>query len=234
MINEHDYGTPGIRTAVSATPKKILRTMTGARYLPGGKVIDGSKSRDVTNTGDTDTLQSGTVMGKISASGKYRPSIIGNIGTAYGASATNISAGASVATELSRLNGATGTFKLVGGTAAAATPITTTFTHSAINVTSGLITVAALGTAQIVGSFVMPTDGSETPKGIMEEEYGLKVTDSSGNSQDTSMPLLLIGGFIDASEIVNYPSDTGLQTWLKTLLNAPEAGAGAINFDDNF
>ena len=67
-----DYGLPGVRTDRAAgPPRKVLITDTGAVYLPRGRTINGSKSRDPLNTGDLDVLRSGMLMGMISASKKF-------------------------------------------------------------------------------------------------------------------------------------------------------------------
>ena len=81
------------------------------------------------------------------------------------------------------------------------------------------------------GSFIMPTDGSETPIGMIPDGSGLKVTDEDSVSVDTPLPKLLIGGAVDTNGIVNYPTDTSLITWLKAALRAV---GGAYSFSDDF
>lgn len=350
---------PGLIAERSATPRRIL--VGGLpTLLPVSKVIDGSKARDPLNTGDLDVLRNGLLLGKITSGGKYAPSILGVLAAAYDASAdtTEMTVSAATAVELVRRIGSSGTFKLTGPPAASGTVQTVTVTYSAVDTTTGVITVTALdvdidevhtitfdaamtggvldvtyfdsdgepihvttpwdadwattmaawnvastaaatahfgeasdgavmtGTATvpvltysgvgvaalspgqlaeadvsattgpeyatvvqttaaaeasgagsndfIVGSFVQPTDGSETPKGIVytEDGTGIKVTDQDASSVDVQLAHLLVGGMIDSSQIINWPSDTSLIAWLVSQLNA--AGVGQFQFDHLF
>ena len=104
-------------------------------------------------------------------------------------------------------------------------------TYSAIDVATGIATISDIATSHIAGSFLQPNDGSETPLGILLSDYGLKVTNKDAVSQDTQMPLMLVGGQIDSSQILNWPSDTSLITQVKTWLRAK---GYAFVFDDDF
>jgi hypothetical protein len=232
-MNDYSFATPGVGTSRTHTPRQVLLGSTGARHLPVGKIIDGSKSRDPLNTGDLDVLRNGLPMGKITASGKYAPSVIGALTVAFTASQTMVTVSAATATEISRRIGSTGTFILTGPPAAAGTVADVTATYSAVNTSTGVITITAITSANwIAGSLVRPTDGSQTIKGLLDEE--VKVTDVDGTSQDTRLSKLLVSGYVDASEILNYPSDTSLKAWLKDQLNDPSDGPGPFSFDDNF
>jgi len=205
-----------------------------AVLLPGGVVIDGSNSRDPLNSGDVDVLRDGLVMGK-TASGKYAPSILGVLSQAYdkdGSSATTMVVSAATATEIARRIGTSGTFKVTGPPTASGTVTTETITFSAVDTDTGAITVTTASNDFIAGAFVQPTDGSETPRCLLYAGgYGIKATDEDGASIDEQFPTPLIGGIVDASQIVNYPSDASLKTWLKqTALNA----VGQFVFDDDF
>jgi len=230
-----DQGLPGIRTdRVAGPPRKVLKTDTGAMYLARGRTIDGSKSRDPLNTGDLDVLRAGMLMGMISASKKFAPSIIGVIPSAHettGSTVLAMTLGVANAVEIVRRIGASGTFKITGPPSAAGVVATTTVTYSAIDVATGIATITDIATSHIAGSFLQPNDGSETPLGILLSDYGLKVTNKDATSQDTQMPLLLVGGVIDSSQILNWPSDTSLITQVKTWLRAK--GYGFL-FDDDF
>jgi len=212
----------------------VLKTDTGAIYLPRGRTIEGSKSRDPLNTGDLDVLRAGMLMGMISASKKFAPSVIGVTPIAHettGSTVLAMTLGVANAVEIVRRIGASGTFKLTGPPGAAGVVATTTVTYSAIDVATGIATITDIAVSHIAGSFLQPTDGSETILGILLEDYGLKVTNKDAVSQDTQMAHLLIGGVIDASQILNYPSDTSLITHVKDALRA--VGAGFV-FDDDF
>lgn len=231
-------GIPGLGTERTVTPRTFLLSPDGMLVLPVGKTVKGSVSRDPLNTGNVDVLRDGLLMGKITADSKYAPCIIGVLASAYDRSAspapyTAITVSAATATELVRRIGPSGTFTIVGPPSAAGVVATETVTYSAVNTTTGVITVTAPAVDYIAGSYVMPTDGSQAAKGLLltEDLCGLKVTDADAASQDTGMPSLCIAGPVDASQIINYPSDASLITWLKAQMRAT---GGSWIFDDDF
>ena len=331
----------GIGTTQTATPRTV--TIGNELYLPGGKLVDGSKARDPGNTGDITVLRAGMLMGKITSGGKYAPSVLGVLSGAGTEDDTELTVSAAVATEINRRIGSSGTFKLTGPPSAAGTVRTSTVTYSAVDTGTGAITVTALsadevwtltfgadadggnfrigvttsagttywtgdlaynasaatietavealtgvgagnltvagsaggpytftGTSSlanqalgftleldnhvtdggvieagslvqttaggtgafIAGAFVQPTDGSETPLGLLANGSGLEVYDRINSANITSVPLdkLVIGGLVDSSQIINWPSDTSLQAWVVDQLNA----AGQFVFDHKF
>jgi hypothetical protein len=225
-------GLPGVGTARSATPREILAGNAQlAQYVPGLHLIDGSKSRDPLNSSDVDVLRAGLLLGKITSSGKYAPSILGTLSNAASASATSLTVSAATATEIVRRIGTSGTFKLSGPPTAAGTVATQTVTFSAVNTSSGVITCSATSAAAIAGSFVHPTDGSETIVSCLANRWGVKVTDQSGASTDVLEDQLLLAGHVKTANVVNYPTDTSLIAWVKAALrtNCP-----AMTFDDSF
>lgn len=227
-------GMPGIRAERAAAPRKILASGDGAILFPGGRVVDGSKSRDPLNTGDVDVLRAGMLMGKIAASSKYAPGVIGVLSQAYdkdGSSNTTMVASTATATEIVRRIGTSGSLKVTGPPSAAGTVVTETITFSSVDTGTGAITISTASNDFIAGSFVQPTDGSETPLGLIGDGYGIKVTDADGNSIDVPLPNLLIGGVVDASQTVNYPSDSSLKAKVKSWLRA---NGYAWCFDDDF
>ena len=82
----------------------------------------------------------------------------------------------------------------------------------------------------IAGTLVCPADGSQVPKCLIEKEDGIEIMDRFGNYYNAQFPQPLVGGAIESCEIVNYPSDTGLQAWLKNQLRA--VGIGYVFRDD--
>jgi hypothetical protein len=231
-MNTPITGLPGVGTARTATPREILAGNTQfAQYLPGLRIIDGSKSRDPLNGTDLDVLRAGLLIGKITSSGKYAPSILGVLSNAAAGSATSLTVSAATATEIVRRIGTTGTFKLTGPPTAAGTVATQTVTYSAVNTTTGVITCTATGAAVIAGSFIQPTDGSETILTLLANRWGLKVTDITGASTDVLEDQLLLAGHVKTANILNYPTDTSLIAWVKAALrtNCP-----AMTFDDSF
>src|SRR5438045_3009131 len=190
-------GLPGVGTIKSATPREILSANVHlAQFVPGLRTIDGSKSRDPLNTNDVDVLRAGVLLGKITASSKYAPSILGVLTIAAAGAATSLTVAPAVATEIVRRIGASGTFKLTGPPAAAGVVATQTVTFSAVNTSTGVITCTAIGAAVIAGSFLQPTDGSETIISLVANRWGIKVTDQNAANTDVFEDQLLLSGHL--------------------------------------
>jgi hypothetical protein len=231
MTMFNGYGLPGVRTERTAAPRKVFWHDAERVILPTGVIIDGSKSRDPLNTGDVDVLRAGMVMGKITASGKYAPSILGVSTAAYADNDATLSVSVATATELVRRIGTAGNLKFVGPPTAGGTVAVTAVAYTAVNLATGAITVPDLNLNKVTGSFIMPADGSETPLGIIEDGDGIRVTDIDGANLDTPCSKLAIGGLLVASQILNYPADAALKAWLKAQLRASTIG---FAFDDDF
>lgn len=227
-------GMPGLGTARTATPRRIMFSPQNPVWLPNGAVLDGSESRDPTNTGDLDQLQPGLLLGIISASGLWAPTIVGLTTAAYTSGGVTLTVAAATAVEMDRIAGQSGTseFLCIGAPTATGTVASTAFTHSAINTTSGAVTVTSLGVDKHSGSFICRNDGRNTPLGFIGTDYPVKVTDQDSNSVDRHLPALLVGGFVDTDQIINYPAsaNTSLITWLKAQLRL----AGPWAFADDF
>lgn len=225
---------PGIRSDRTYTPREILWTATGAVYLPAGRVINGSLSRDPLNTGDLSTLRPGLLMGKTTTGGKYRPSIVGVSTAAYADNDTTITVSAATATEIARLKAELGggdlSMKFIGPPTAAGTVAATAITVTAVGATT--ITVGDLNLAKVTGSLLTLADGSETPKGILDSH--IRVTDIDGNNLDAQLAKLLVAGIIDETQIINWPADASTRTYLLGLLNAPSTGCGPFLAKGNF
>lgn len=142
-------GMPGVRAIKTAGFKHVFRGGFNQDYLPGGRVISGAAARDPSNTGFIDQLQPGLLMGKITATGEYAPSVIGLSTGALTGSGTTLSTSAAIATEIVRRLGATGTLKLTGPATAAGTVRTLTATYSAVNTGTGDVTISALGVNEV-------------------------------------------------------------------------------------
>jgi len=215
-------GLPGVGTGRTATHKRVFATDIGAVFLPKFGVIDGSESRDPTNTGDVDVLQPGVLLGKISTSGLYAPSVLGVTTANYTSGGTTLTVGTATATEIVRRIGTSGTFNLTGAPTATGTVATTEVTFSAVNTSNGQITVQDIGANYVAGSLVQPTDGSETILTFVPDGYGIKVTDDAGSDQDVSFKIP-VAGVIDPEQLVNYPSSslTTLREWIRDALREP-------------
>ena len=88
-----------------------------------------------------------------------------------------------------------------------------------------------MSAAAVVGSFVQPTDGSETIVTLLGNKWGVKVTDLSGTSTDVLEDQLLLAGHVKTANVINYPGDASLVMFVKTAIRA---GCPAMTFDDTF
>lgn len=227
-------GLPGVRTVKTATPRRIFHQVNLMSGLAPGKTIDGSESRDPGNTGDEDRLRPGLLMGRITASGLWAPAIVGVTTAVYTDNDTSLTVSAATATELFRLVGSSGTAELiiVGPPTSAGTVATAAITHSAINTSTGVLTISDLNADFIAGSLVGVNDGRYVPRSFIPNGYPVIVTDSDGSTSiDEQFPDVPIAGVIDVSQFLPaWPSDTSLRAWIKAQLNA----VGQYVFDDDF
>ena len=140
-INPYIIGLPGQRAPQTASPR-IVFFSADRSWLPGGRFIDGTKSRDTNNTPEIDRLQAGLLMGKVTASGYYANWSIDQLTVNY-TSGTSMTISAAGATELVRRVGSTGTFVVTGPPVTGYTTRQTTVTYSAVNTSTGVITMTA-------------------------------------------------------------------------------------------
>jgi hypothetical protein len=144
--------TPPLGMMPSVTAERTIAPIhlgaVNPKLFRGGIILDGSKSRDPGNTPARD-LRAGILLGKITASGKYAPSIIGLAGEAVESNETEIDVPAGVDTELVRRIGATGTFKLIGPPTAGGTVRALTITYSAIDLATHKVTITAPGVNEV-------------------------------------------------------------------------------------
>lgn len=216
-------GLPKVSTRVNAVHRIVFRQGDWLSELSSGKIIDGANSRDSGNTGDLDVLRAGLLMGKITTGGKYAPSILGVLTGAYTSGGTTLTVSAAQAVEIARRVGTsgTGTLNAIGPPSAGGTVATTAITFSAVNTGTGDITVTSLGVNKIAGTFITAADGTESPRTMIPDGYGVKVTDVDG-STNLSVPFALfpIAGVITATQLLPvWPSDTSLQNWVRDRLN---------------
>jgi len=240
MVNPNSV--PGMGTTKTATPRKILLTPDGAQYLPGGKIINGSLSRDPKNTGDLDVLRAGLLMGEITATGLYAPSVLGLVTADTSAASTDVEVEEAAADELERREGTGGAgcdLVLVGPpTDTGVVSISAALQYNSIGAAAAgkrTITLNANCPAVYVdGSFLCAPDGTHLPKAIIVDEYGLKVTDDDNTTNlNIELARMLVGGQVDASQIINYPAAalTTMRAWVKAQLRANSIG---WLFDDDF
>ena len=225
---------PSVRTGKTATHRVVLKTESGAVYVPHMLVIDGDYAGDPGNTNDLDVLRAGMLLGKNSTSEKYEPSIVGVTAGALAASGTTVSVSAAQAVELDRMAVVAGGYPInltiTGPPTAGGTVADETLAVSAIDTSTGALTFSACTNAYIAGSFIGLADGSQTPMFILTDGYGLKVTDENDTRIDVSPQKVVMGGVIDSSQILNWPTDTSLVAWIKEKLR--DVGQGYV-FDDD-
>lgn len=333
--NASPFGQPGPGNTWTASPRQVTYG-NRIRLLPGGKIISGTASRDTLNTGALTNLRPGLPMGKITASSKYAPSILGFTSAALAGGGTSLTVVESCGDEIVRRLGATGTLKLTGPAAASGTVRTVTVTYSAVAAASGgnrVLTITAPGVNQVEqidfnvastagnlklnvqktdgtfvttaniawnatdatylaainsaldtatgvvggivataipatdtdlgfrltysgtgyaglawqnaevalfpttstaavytpitapvngafvsGSWVQPVDGSETMRTFVNDGFGIII--DPDNVRDVEFPKFIEEADVDASQLIFWPADTSLQTYMMTQLNA--------------
>jgi hypothetical protein len=228
-------GKPGVLSSYTAVPREVFSANRQfAQFVASPATIDGNASGNPLNAPTTGVLFAGTLMGRITATSKYANSILGSITTAYAhTGGTTIQTDVNTAAEIVRRIGATGTFKLTGPPTAGGTVATQVLTYSAVNVTTGVITVTAGSADAVVGSFIQPTDGSETIVTLLCDTWGVRIIDPvSGLRVDVLEPqLLAAGGTINVGSILNYPADASMKAWVKAGIRS---ACPAVNFSDDF
>ncbi len=140
---QYALGAPGLRSPLTSEMRRVLSSCA-PMFLPGGKFIDGTKTRDPGNSPNTDALRAGLILGKITSGGYYANSIIGTLTNAELTGSTALEVSAASAVEIVRRIGATGTLKVTGPPAASGVVRTITYTYSAVNTSTGAITVTAV------------------------------------------------------------------------------------------
>lgn len=86
-------------------------------------------------------------------------------------------------------------------------------------------TTAGVDGRFVTGSLIQPTDGSETPLGLIDDGSGLRVADADLTRVSVQYANLIIGGHVNATQIIDFPADTSTATWLKTQLNSVNGSA---------
>ena len=88
--------------------------------------------------------------------------------------------------------------------------------------------------AFVSGSWIQPADGSEDIKSILPDwDAGIRVTDETGASisGQIDFPKIPVAGELDAAQIINFPADTAMRTYLEAQLrehgNFTLAGTGS-------
>lgn len=223
-------GRPGVGSAVTAQRRGVFRDgMFGV--FPGGGTVEGTLSRDPDNSAHSVySLRPGLLMGKITSGGFWAPSVIGVTQSAYTSGGTELTVTAAQAAYLVARVGSSGTFNLIGPASAAGSNNTTQVTYSAVNTTTGAITITNIGANRIAGCFVAPEDGSQTPRTLVPDGHNLLIdSDSLG---DVSFPRIPVSGIVEVDNVINWPSDTTLKTFVRESLST--LAGGKFVFSDQF
>jgi hypothetical protein len=234
-------GLPGIQSTRTSTPRDIFIGGGGVQYASGKPIIiNGTLSRDPDNTGNIDILRAGLMVSKIAATGLYATTCIGKTTAEYTAG-TSLTVGAAVVTELVRRVGSSGTFYIMGSHVASTNEDDVIgaelITYSAASGTT--ITITAAQRNYPSGSLIIPIDMVQVVNYaagivqlnntfILSEKYGIRVTDDSGTAINQFFKPL-IGGQINTSYIINYPSVALDALWLKGELRDGKLG---LTFSD--
>ncbi|MDE2097152.1 MAG: hypothetical protein KGL39_07890 [Patescibacteria group bacterium] len=169
-------GLPRIGQLYKSTPRIVFRESLW-EYLAQGKIIDGGNSRDPSNPSYPNVLQPGLLMGKITSSGLYGASVFGLSTAALSSTGTTLTVAAAAAVEINRRIGGSGTLTLTGPPVAAGVVRQLTATYSAVNTTSGAITITALGVNE-----VQTLNFANSPAGT----FTLTILDLNGVEQETA------------------------------------------------
>lgn len=142
-------GLPQMGTERVARHRTVTSDAYG-KFLPGGGIIDGTKSRDTgEEDGDTNHLRAGLLMGRITASGKYANSFFGTTAGALAGNGTTITVSVAEALEIVRRIGSTGNLTLTGPPSANSTARSVTIPFTAVNTSTGVVTVTPIGVNQM-------------------------------------------------------------------------------------
>jgi hypothetical protein len=215
-------GMPGV-SAEKLSKHRVITSDGYLEFLPGGLIIDGTKTRDPDNPdyptdllGQT-RLRAGLLMGKVTASGKYANSVLGVTQGAYTSGGTSITVSAAEAVEIVRRIGSSGNLKFIGPPSAAGTVAVITQAFSAVNTTTGVITITSLGANLVTGAFIAPTDGSETPLTFLPDGWELPLPADGTSDMPFDKPP--VAGNLIGSNLLPWPADTSLRTWVRAGLN---------------
>jgi hypothetical protein len=198
-------------------------TRDGAKFLSIPVTVDGTLTGNALNSPYQAWIFPGTIMGRVSATQKFANSIIGLTTAAYTAGATTLTVSAATAAEIVRRIGTTGTLTFTGTSVALGTVYVQQTAYSAVNTTSGVITLTAMTYAIVSGSCVGASDGSQQALTVVCDLNGLKLVDGTNiNRIDVYDPQLLQSGGLlnDNGTFQNWPADIATRNFLRSQISA--------------
>lgn len=216
-------GMPGVGAEKTARHRRV-----GADgyfdFLPAGVILDGAKARDPDNPdyaadgiAAQRRLRGGLLIGKATSGGKYANSVLGVLQAAVSATGTSVTLTPAQAVELVRRIGPTGTLRLVGPPTAGGTVATWTELYTAVNTSTGVVTVSALDADLVAGSFVAANDGTHTPMSFLSDGWELIVPE---DGSDLPLAHLPVRGLAIEDQLLPWPADASLRAWVRASLNA--------------
>ncbi|MBA4187583.1 MAG: hypothetical protein C0467_06145 [Planctomycetaceae bacterium] len=196
-------GQPGIQSGSTVAYRQVFKQPESVLYFPGGGTI-AAAAQDYGN-GDPLTLRGGLLMGRVTSTKKWLPSLMGKMITAaLTGSGTSITLSTAAALELVRRVGTSGTFKLTGPPAANGTARTVTVTYSAVDTGTGVVTITAVGVNQV-------------------EQINFNVASTAGNLQLNVQKT--DGTFVTTANIAWNATDA---TYLANINSALDTATGVV------
>ena len=153
-------GQVGVYAGRQLSANNFLTNPATNRLAPSFYIFDGNQARDPDNT-PASLLRAGLLCGKITATtgdattpnlGSYANSVVGLTAAPYGGGQTTLTVTPQAAVEIVRRFGSTGTFNLTGEPEAGAAARTVQVTYSAVNQTTGAVTITALDAAPVAAA----------------------------------------------------------------------------------
>lgn len=235
MIISNSNLKPGRPQEYVSQPRDIFwQGQEFAQYIAGPVTIDGTKSSNPQNTVAGSSMYqcyifSGTPMGKVTATGKFANSFLGPLSATYTGNTTFLNTDANTALEIVRRIGTNGNLTVCGNVSG--TIATATFAYSAVNTSTGNITVTADATQTFPsGSLIGDTDGSQVPVTLLADNPDTcKVGDDFGVRYDVFNSRLWAGGGVVNEAYIwaggSWPTDTVVQNYIISSIrtNVPDA-----------
>jgi hypothetical protein len=216
-------------SAVNTTTGAITITATASGAVSAVNQIDSLPFVDSTGSGTFNVTVEGITTGAITYN-STAATLVSNINTALNAtfgSSAIVASGSTLAAIILTFSGTGYSGRPVGtaqatvltgytinGSGTVGTPSTCTVS------TAGVTAVAADEGEFIAGSYIGDTDGSQNVVSLSAELFGTKTTDWT-NINTVSAPIeggVYMGGVLNSSMLVNYPTDTGIRAYLKAQL----------------
>lgn len=193
-------GTPGVSDERSFGHKHVFRD---GKYdaLPGGGYINCTKSRDPFTGGPTSVLSPGTLIGQVGTTQRWATSFFGKLAAGIVAGATSLTVSAAEATEIVRRKaGSTGSLLIVGPPVAGAPAQVGQLTFSAVNTSTGVVTVSATGANEVqTAAFTGTPSGGTFRVGLILPDWSISWTGTSAHNATFATVISNLNTALDAA-----------------------------------